>query len=179
MRGTVETWVNSQWKYYAAPGQLSVEINTFDYTHYERDGFDALSEFPPHGIRARNSESEFETTNVRTGGRIRRYGEVVAAEAIKPPSNGRVHPGVMPGWDNSARMPTSAVIYHEATPHLFQQWLVAAIQRARSNPAGERFVFINAWNEWAEGAYLEPDLRHGYEFLDACAQSLMQVGLTL
>jgi lipopolysaccharide biosynthesis protein len=78
----------------------------------------------------------------------------------------------MPSWDNSARRPTSAQIYHGSTPDLFEQWLGDAMERAQANPANERLVFINAWNEWGEGAYLEPDLRYGYAYLEACAEAL-------
>jgi lipopolysaccharide biosynthesis protein len=88
-----------------------------------------------------------------------------------------IWPGVMPGWDNTARMPRVGHVFHGSTPKLFGQWLDYAIVRARLNPPGERFVMINAWNEWAEGAYLEPDRRFGYAYLQACASAIEQHSL--
>jgi lipopolysaccharide biosynthesis protein len=74
------------------------------------------------------------------------------------------HPGVMPGWDNTARRGEAAYVFHGGNPVSFRRWLARAVQAA--GPAG-RMVFINAWNEWAEGAHLEPDLRFGRGNLEA------------
>src|SRR5262249_11196244 len=82
-------------------------------------------------------------------------------------------PGVMPSWDNEARRPGAGVIYHGATPAAYGAWLAAAADYAgRALPSDRRFVFINAWNEWAEGAYLEPDRAHGRAFLTETARVL-------
>jgi lipopolysaccharide biosynthesis protein len=74
------------------------------------------------------------------------------------------HPGVMPGWDNTARRGTAAYVFHGGNPLSFRRWLGRAVLAAA--PAG-RMVFINAWNEWAEGAHLEPDERFGRAYLEA------------
>jgi hypothetical protein len=78
----------------------------------------------------------------------------------------------MPSWDNSARRPYDGHIYHGSTPALFRRWLDRCLERARRHRLAERFVFVNAWNEWAEGAYLEPDQRYGYAYLDAAKAAL-------
>lgn len=74
---------------------------------------------------------------------------------------------VCPRWDNTARSTHRGVVLHGSTPEAYQTWLEHAIVRAHRQPAGARVVFINAWNEWAEGAYLEPDRRHGLAYLEA------------
>jgi lipopolysaccharide biosynthesis protein len=173
MKATIARW-RTEAERLGHKGLYLIATNAWDFADYEAQGFDALSQFPPHGLDAPNIESTLRVSRLRDGGRVRDYADVVKRQIEKPAVVGRVHPGVMPGWDNSARRPTSGVIYHNATPDLFQTWLEHAIGQARKNPAGERLVFINAWNEWAEGAYLEPDLRFGYGYLAACASALQK-----
>jgi len=79
---------------------------------------------------------------------------------------------VCPSWDNTARVGDKAVVLHNAAPAHYEQVLQRAIDRARSRPADQRMVFINAWNEWAEGCHLEPDQRHGTAYLAATKRAL-------
>ena len=151
------------------PGIYLVATNAFAFQDYQLIGFDALSEFPPHHVRAPNVQDRFELSRFREGWRIRLYSDVVRSEKSRGPVTGAtVHPGVMPSWDNSARRPRNGEIIHGSSPNLFREWLDHAIEVAAHNPENEQFVFINAWNEWAEGAYLEPDRRYGYAYLEAC-----------
>jgi lipopolysaccharide biosynthesis protein len=154
------------------PGLYLIATNCRNFENYQGLGFDALSEFPPHGLDATNIERKLKISRLRESGRVRDYSETVHYIRQRESRTGMVHPGVMPGWDNSARRPLAGVIYHGATPRLFQSWLEHAIGEARAHPPEERLVFINAWNEWAEAAYLEPDLRYGYGYLAACAEAL-------
>jgi lipopolysaccharide biosynthesis protein len=74
----------------------------------------------------------------------------------------------MPSWDNEARRPGAGHAFHEAAPEPYWRWLSEAMAASRRlAPNDERLVFINAWNEWAEGAYLEPDRWFGHGFLQA------------
>ena len=73
-------------------------------------------------------------------------------------------PCVFPSWDNSARRKSATIIQNEE-PALYGQWLNKAIQNVKSYPESEQIVFINAWNEWAEGCHLEPDIKYGKAFL--------------
>ena len=79
---------------------------------------------------------------------------------------------VFPSWDNSARRGSDAVVVHNSTPELYEAWLRTAIERAAVREAPERLVFINAWNEWGEGCHLEPDIRHGKDYLEATRHAL-------
>ena len=82
-----------------------------------------------------------------------------------PPSY-RQFPCVTPGWDNSARRSRDAKVFAGASPELYERWLRGALDRAaRCGP--EPLVFVNAWNEWAEGACLEPSERWGRQYLEA------------
>lgn len=71
-------------------------------------------------------------------------------------------------WDNTARRGTKGSVYEGSTPEKFAQYM--AKQMERSNI--DSFIFINAWNEWAEGAYLEPDKRYEFKYLEALKKVL-------
>ena len=80
---------------------------------------------------------------------------------------------VTPGFDNSARRSESAAIFVGNTPEKYEGWLREVVQKTESRNKGEeQIVFVNAWNEWAEGNHLEPDLRNGHDFLEATARAL-------
>lgn len=69
-------------------------------------------------------------------------------------------------WDNTARYKEKATIYDGCNPQEFQGSLRGLIDRAKIHSDGNKYVFVNAWNEWAEGTYLEPDSVYGYEYLE-------------
>ena len=167
---TVQRW-RAEVEKLGYPGIYLIATNSFEFNEFDTLGFDALSEFPPHQIHAPNIENILELGCDRTG-IVRSYEQAVEIELQRTPTEGVVHPGVFPSWDNSARRPRNGHIFHGATPQLFQRWLDHTVERASKNPRGQRFVMINAWNEWAEGAYLEPDRRFGYANLDVCAKAI-------
>src|SRR5439155_23917216 len=84
---------------------------------------------------------------------------------------GNRHRGVMKGWDNSARRRDTPVILTGATPTSLRRWLRRIVLSERRR-GGERVVFVNAWNEWAEGTYLEPDRDFGCGWLEAVASAV-------
>ena len=78
------------------------------------------------------------------------------------------YPCVTPMWDNSARRRQhGAAIFVGSTPELYARWLRDVIERFTPPSSEENLVFINAWNEWAEGNHLEPCQRWGSAYLDA------------
>ena len=91
---------------------------------------------------------------------------------IKENENKKVYPAVMPMWDNTARKDSSAIIYHGSTPSLYGTWLKDAVEQVDNNDQIDNVVFINAWNEWGEGTYLEPDRGYGYAYLESTYQVL-------
>ncbi len=101
--------------------------------------------------------------------RICDYGEMVQAVLAKPKPAFPFVRCVSPGFDNSSRRPQgNATILKGNTPELYERWLGKSLAWAQKNPvAGRQIVFINAWNEWAEGNHLEPDTLHGTAYLEA------------
>lgn len=75
------------------------------------------------------------------------------------------YPLVLPNWDNTPRSGMRGLVLHNSTPELFRRHLREAIRRVQTRPRDEQVVFIKAWNEWAEGNYLEPDVRFGRSYL--------------
>jgi GT2 family glycosyltransferase/SAM-dependent methyltransferase len=130
-------------------------------------GCDASVEFPAHYIPdVRPPEGAI--LNTEFHGEVAEYDDTALRFATRP------HPGftrfrtVMPGWDNTARLQDRAFILEKPTPGAFQAWMETAIAETKRDLQGdERLLFVNAWNEWAEGAYLEPDRRFGHAFLEA------------
>jgi hypothetical protein len=99
-------------------------------------------------------------------------GAFVAFDADQPPPDYTCFPGVCPSWDNSARRPPGkGIIFRHATPELFGDW-VRAKTRGRPRGGEDTLLFVNAWNEWAEGCHLEPCLRHGMAWLEALRTGL-------
>ena len=84
-------------------------------------------------------------------------------------------PGVTPAWDNSPRRKQDALILRDSSPERYRDWLRQAIREAK-NLEPEGLVFINAWNEWAEGNHLEPDQKFGRTYLEATRKALLAEG---
>ena len=75
-----------------------------------------------------------------------------------------VFPGTLPMWDNTPRKKHKGFEYKSTSPDLFYKNLINIKNSVDSN-SELNFVYINAWNEWGEGAYLEPDEEYGYDYL--------------
>jgi len=81
--------------------------------------------------------------------------------------------GVFPSWDNTPRRKSKGSIFINSSPDFYKLYLKAIIGLTTLEHKGdERLIFINAWNEWAEGAHLEPDKKYGRRFLDATKEAL-------
>ena len=133
------------------------------------DVIDGLVRFPPlAGIGLHSVKNIAPGTSASLKGDIYSYDAAVnsADLATTGPPGLRVHPGVMPGWDNTPRRGDSAYVFHGANPLSFRRWLARAATAAAAG-AGPHLLFVNAWNEWAEGAHLEPDARFGRAYLEA------------
>jgi lipopolysaccharide biosynthesis protein len=107
--------------------------------------------------------------------RIHDYGALAARAQAAPVAPYPRLRCVMPGWDNSPRRAREAAIFTGSTPEAYGAWLAATLAQAAARPPAERVVFVNAWNEWAEGCHLEPCRRWGRAYLDATASAVRRV----
>jgi len=150
-----------------------VAAKSFDVGNPRAFGFDAGVEFPPHqatGVKPKNRLHQI--INPDFNGHIFDYNDLAARYGKLDPAEFTCHKTVVPAWDNCARKLGRALTYVNSTPENYATWLNEALDITMRRPPGERLLFINAWNEWAEGAYLEPDRKFGYAYLNATANVL-------
>ncbi len=76
-------------------------------------------------------------------------------------------PCVFVGWDNTARRGRNGIVITNQNKKVFKKSLQRAKEMVKHNDKDEQIVFINAWNEWAEGNHLEPCSKYGHQFLEA------------
>ena len=102
---------------------------------------------------------------------LRHYGY----ERLECPLDNRnnVFPTVLPGWDHTPRTGKKGIILYGSTPKRFREILHKKIEIIKDKPRDNRFLMIKSWNEWAEGNYLEPDLKDGCDFLEAIRQEVL------
>ncbi|TAE68959.1 MAG: tetratricopeptide repeat protein [Oscillatoriales cyanobacterium] len=137
-------------------------------------GFDSALQFPPHGVPAREiSPSELVGMHPDFTGKLMDYQDgAINAVATSLPDF-KIFPGAMPSWDNTARRGNTAHAFINSNPDTYEFWLRGAIEKTTQRNSGdERIVFINAWNEWAEGAHLEPDQKYGHSHLLVTSKAL-------
>ncbi len=138
-------------------------------------GLDGAIEFPPHKLVNKMSHinNELEVIDSDFAGHYFSYDDLVNASRSEQNPEHPLIRTVLPDWDNEARRPGRGMGFVGSTPSKFGQWLSDMIHFARKNPVnGESFVFVNAWNEWAEGAYLEPDTHWGSAYLNAARKAI-------
>lgn len=150
-------------------------------------GFDAAVEFQPNWSKLPDREPPPRNTllgklvnRLAPPGReaywnhaVRSYPKIVETMTALPAPTYKQFPGVTPGWDNSPRRKMNACIFKDSDPLIYARWLRHAIRQSiRRFDGDERLVFINAWNEWAEGNHLEPDLQWGNRYLQETKNAL-------
>ena len=150
------------------PGLHICMAETFGLNDPFEKSCDSAVEFPPHQLVAGSINQTLKCLTHSYSGTTYSYAEAVLGEIVAPPPDYPRYRCVMPGWDNSPRRGLAGNVFHGATPELYELWLREAIGfTQRRLPHSHQLVFINAWNEWGEGAHLEPDLRWGRQFLEA------------
>ncbi len=176
IRRTVETWREYCTK--VGIGDLHmvmVQTNAEGPVDPRGLGFDAAVEFPPHLVEAVHLEKEMTFFLPEFHGEVLDYESVARASVERPTPAYRLYRGIIPRWDNTPRKIRGTSVYVNDTPRAYCDWLRQLLALSRRHLSSEeRLLFINAWNEWAEGAFLEPDRRYGYAYLNATARAVAQ-----
>ena len=154
---------------------MLVMAQSFDVMDPRPLGFDAAVEFPPHklvnGLPMRNAELTY--YDPRASAQVFAYDDVVTASLAEPPPGFDLIKTAVPSWDNDARRQGAGLVLNGASPAKYQAWLAALVTRAQeARIGGAAIVCVNAWNEWAEAAYLEPDVHFGGAYLNATARAV-------
>jgi len=84
------------------------------------------------------------------------------------------YPCLMPGWDNTPRSGSNGLVLHGSTPELFRKHLRSGLERVKDVSSQHQFIILKAWNEWAEGNYLEPDQQYGHDYLHVLREELLE-----
>lgn len=137
-------------------------------------GFDAAIEFPPNNSNAPDITHQVEPLNPKFRGVAYDWRVFPLRSRSYTAPKYQTFRAVCPSWDNEARRKGLGTVYVNSSPEGYEDWLLNACNETltRARGSDEQLVFVNAWNEWAEGAHLEPDARYGYAYLAATRRAI-------
>jgi O-antigen biosynthesis protein len=138
-------------------------------------GFDGAIELPPNLSSAQPDLSDsVEPVCDDFSAKIYDWRKLVQRSEHYQDADYELFRSISPAWDNTARQGGHGTVFINSTPELYQHWLERAIRYTEDTQPtpDKRMVFVNAWNRWEEGAYLEPDARYGYAYLQATRNAL-------
>ena len=140
-------------------------------------GLDGAMEFPPHKLAEHvTPRPPVDAYSPEYRGQIFSYDDFVSASLDEVQPHYPLIKTVVPGWDNDPRRPNRGFSVEGSSPRRYESWLYNLLKRAIDNPISDTpIVAVNAWNEWGECAYLEPDVHYGAAYLNATARALHTV----
>ena len=143
---------------------------------YRKIGFDGTLKFEPQlGVLPNFMDDQAKVSkfisNLKLGvvsSKLKIYDYALARHLMVNRKNDfPTYPCIFVSWDNTPRRSENAIVIINSTPERFEAGLSDMIHSVLDKPSDERLIFINAWNEWAEGNYLEPDMKNGIQYLEA------------
>ncbi|MEW9625027.1 glycoside hydrolase family 99-like domain-containing protein [Rhodanobacter geophilus] len=170
---TAATW--RRWCATNGLGEIHLAyVQSFDNIDPRSIGFDSAVAFPPNNTSLQPITARQRLINPEFRGDVLDWRELASEALTRADPDYPLHPCVNPGWDNEPRRSGAGRVFVHASPRGYCGWLRHAIAAARRREPGNTspLVFINAWNEWAEGAVLEPDMRLGHAWLHATRAAL-------
>lgn len=181
MKHTIDTWRCIAREYGMELYLIFSEINGIDKDFFISCGFDASMNFQPTSddgytkkgnllarISRKITKGKYVFSNFITS-----YKDYVEFRCSRPVCIGKSFPCACPNFDNSPRrVKTGFYAFKGSTPKLFGKWLKYIVENFIPFSKEENFVFLNAWNEWAEGNHLEPDQKWGRQYLEEVAKAI-------
>lgn len=169
---TTNIW--RQWCRENGLGELHiVYTQSFECSHPTAYGCDAGVEFSPNipighqGVTPTMITDKIEGLHPEFCGKIFDWNGYVQRSEHLPHPGYPIYRCVNPGWDNTPRKKLNSTIFVNSCPRNFQKWTLNAIGDTCFAHGNAGLLFVNAWNEWAEGAHLEPDQQYGYSYLES------------
>ena len=159
-------------------GELSIlavaVAQEFDgLTAAQQDGLDGTLQFPPHNLPWIAGPATRVQLDSRWRGNFMSYPATADASLARISSLADSdYPGAMVTFDNAARRQWKPDTWYGSNPYTFHRWVSGLIDAVMAREPKDRIVFINAWNEWAEGAVLEPTTRFGRTYLQALRNAI-------
>lgn len=83
-------------------------------------------------------------------------------------------PSLIPNWDHTPRSGRNGLVLRKSTPHYFKNSVKQTFDNVKNKPLERRMIFIKSWNEWAEGNYMEPDLKWNTQYLEALKDVIVE-----
>ena len=155
---------------------LDVDDSFVDYRIMYEPGYTACQSKDKKGLRFRISTRILkELTKMSSGIKVnclKPYGETCLNIVNRKVDSDKMIPGFFVNWDNTPRKGDAADSYIGSNPKVYEKYLSLLIKKAREEYKKD-IIFINAWNEWAESCYLEPDKKFGYGYLEATKRALI------
>jgi len=177
------------WREEAAKEEMELylcrfEAHNFAGKEYLAQGFDAAVEFQPHAV---TNLMQDKTIGTRIINKVTRtifkkkvkatllsYPQCVDYMCKQPMPEYKRYPCVMPMWDNSSRNENGFLAFKNSSPQLYYKWLKYTIENFVPYSTEENFLFLNAWNEWAEGNHLEPCRKWGRAYLEYTKKAIVE-----
>ncbi len=155
-------------------GEIYLVItHSFGCVDPSKIGFDAAVEFAPNNFPVKKITDDMSFFNAEHNNIVYDYDDLVNLSLYKKAPAYKLFKSLCPSWDNEARKPAAGAIFHGASPAKYNNWLRGLIRYTEKElDKSEQVIFVNAWNEWGEGAYLEPDRKYGYAYLQNTYEAL-------
>ena len=183
---TIEIWQREALKEGIELYICHFESHGIDGCEYMAKGIDAAIEFAPFtGLNVYYQKNKYANFKRRvnkllhllirknTYHVIEDYKKYVFFQLKRIFPSYKQYPCIFPMWDNSARRKKGFFAFKNSTPEYFGIWLKYLIKNFIPYSNDENFIFINAWNEWAEGNHLEPDMKWGKRYLEEIRRLLV------
>jgi hypothetical protein len=173
---TTESWRN--WCRVNGFGEIYLAyVQSAEKSLPHKYGYDAAIEFPPKYFGAPIIANDVEPISNGFNYTVYDWRAMVKMSEHSTSPDYKLYRGVCPSWDNTPEIKNESAIYIKNRPVDFQKWVfnVAKDTISRFENPDEKLVFVNAWNDWAVGAHLEPDRKYGYAYLRAISDALLKL----